>query len=402
MFRTALLGSFLVSSACAENIGGAEGANECMKGVACGVLTGGMNGFKNFAADFACGQAMDLAGVDFLHSVPGWRAEDRNKGIKVGGDIGDEADLALWKPYLDCTNKKQKQFPNLEFAELLAQCGFKQNDFKRWYQKFLVWTHQNAASLQGGAINAVCGMIAGHLTKQLEKNLEMSLGEAAIQLTGKMVAASEKGLARVWEKMGLEAMAAGARASAELMERQMSKVAFEALESAGARVAVRVAEGGIARAATSGIWGVLERIGFSLLDDVPQNQTALQEELEASKEANAQESIFANSTLNAFLAKALGFCAVGCVGLLTLRACSKIGRKPSEGPADVESLPPVYGEGFHFGQQEPVRAGGAHPQMPVRAGGAQLHGPAHGHLQPGPNSCAQGAYMPIHGPKGHR
>lgn len=399
MFRAALLGSFLVSSACAENIGGAEGVNECLKGLSCGILTGGMNGIKYAAADFACAQAMDLAGVDYLHSVPGWRAEDRNKGLKIGGDIADEANLALWKPFIPCIDEKQQRFPSMGFAKALAQCGFKQNTFDLWYQRFLVWNHQNAASLQGGAINAGCGMIGGRLRKHF--------GQGVIDLTGRLVAATQKGLAEVWESMGLRAMAAGARASAELMEKQLSKVALKALEAAGAKVAVRATEGGMIRAGESGIiragekgiWGLLERIGFSLLDEVPENQTVLQEELEASNEVSAQESTSANSTLNAFLAKALGFCAVGCVGMLTLFACSKIGRKPS---ADVESLPPVYGEGFHFGQQEPVHAGGAHLQMPVRAGGAQLHGPAHGHLQPGPNSCAQGAYMPIHGATGHR
>jgi len=367
----------LVISACAENLGFAEGVNECLKGLSCGILTGGMNGLKEFGADFACGAAMDAVGVDFLHSVPGASAEDRRKGLKAGGDIGEEAHLALWKPYLPCTNEKMNKYPHVKFTDALVQCGFKQNDFDLWYQKFLAWTKQNTAFLQGGAVNAGCGIAGGQLRKRF--------GAKVISFTGKLVARSEIAIAKVWESMGLRAAAATARESAQLLEKRFAGAALDALESAGMKVGIRTGE--------EGVMSVLERIGIrlgvSLLDEIPQNQTLLQEELEAAKEASAQESISANSTFNSILAKALGFGAVGCVGLLTLVACSKLGRKHVGVPADVEGLPHVHGEGFHFDQQ-----------MPVHAGGAPLHRPAPGQIQPGPRSCAQGPYMPVHGPQG--
>jgi len=240
-----------------------------------------------------------------------------------------------------------------------------------------------------------------------------ALGKAVYDMTGELVAGTEKALAQVWEEMGFSAMATAARQTANLMKNGLKSGVYDSILEAGGKTlgkaGVEAAETGAEKglmktgvdAAEAGVEKSLLKVIFSMFDEVPANQTILQEELEAAREASAQDSFLANSMFNSVLAKALGFCAVGGVGMLTLLACSKLGRNHARVPADVENFPPVHGEDFHFDQQMPLHAGGAQLHR-FGAGAAQLHGPAHGQMQPGTRMCAPGAYIPVHGGQGQR
>lgn len=299
--------------------------------------------------------------------------------------MGDQKKLALYQPYYECANKKREKYRHLSQHEALQQCGATLNDFDDWQERFLAWKeeYKNTAAVLEGALGGLCGLAGGKLRQKLWEKF----GEQVIAFTGNLVAKSEAAMAEVWEKIGMRSLAAGARASAKVLERKVAGEALEALVSKGMLRAGMLA-------GEKGLMGVLERVGLKslfsiLLDEVPQNQTQLQAQIEAANEASAQESVSAK--FNSLLFKTLGFGAVTCVGLSVAAVCSRIGRKHVGAPADVEGLPQVHGEGFHLGQQ-----------MPVHAGGAQLHGPAHGQIQPGPYSCVQGAYMPVHCPQGQR
>jgi len=381
MLRTAMFASLAVSACAANVIAGV--IDDCLKGFTCGILTGHMSTGKQFGADVFCGAAMDIVGVDYFHSIPGWRAEDRDKAVKAGGVLGDQKQLALYERYWPCANKKKKDYPDLSIHEALAQCGAKLRDFDDWQQRFLAWKEENSKTdfVLEGLWSGACGLGGGDVRRRF--------GKTVVAFVGNLVAKSESKMAEVWEKIGMRSLAAAARTSAKIFER---KVAGEALEALAKRGIIKAG----AFAADEGLLTLVKKIGFkaliSGLDEVPQNQTQLQAQIEEANEASAQESVSANSTFNSLLFKTLGFGAVTAVGLLAMTVCGKIGRGHVGAPADVEGLPQVHGEGFHLGQQMPMHAGGAQ----------QLHGSAHGHIQPGPYSCVQGAYMPVHCLQGQR
>jgi len=286
----AVVGIMLVNCIGADHIGGLDAVNECVKGAACGGLTGyTVKGLKSqMVADAACGALMDAAGVDFAQS---FRSPEDKKEFQRGMDAGSsQTQMALYKPYMPCVTQKIQEkseagedisaLGTAEFQEMLISCGYKPKEEPKGGWNFF---GMDAASFEGGGINALCGGGVGLLTSTIAKRQEAELVKRMEQLVkeaGKATErravkaaekAAEKKAARVAEKRAANILKAAQRRAAKVAEKRAAQVA----EKTAARLAEKAAAKATAKAAERAAEKSALKLGLNIfLAELPPHNNA--------------------------------------------------------------------------------------------------------------------------------
>jgi len=244
-----------------------------------------VKGWKSqLVADAACGALMDAAGVDFAQS---FRSPEDKKEFQRGMDAGSShTQMALYKPYMPCVTQKIQEkseagedvsaLGTAEFQEMLISCGYKPKEEPKGGWNFF---GLDAASFEGGGINALCGGGVGLLTSTIAKRQEANLVKRMEQLAkeaGKAtekraVKAAEKKAARVAEKRAAKMLKAAQRRAAKAAEKRAAQVA----EKTAARLAEKAAAKAAAKAAERQAAKSALKLGLNIfLDELPPHNNA--------------------------------------------------------------------------------------------------------------------------------
>lgn len=403
MLRVAVVVAALVICAVdADDIDWQDGINECTKGAACGALTGYtvQHWGKQMLADSVCSALMDSAGIDFAKNLRSAKDEmEREKGMTAGSQTSP---MAQYKPYMPCIQQKFQKMIDLGkdvnhgsvFQETLISCGYKPKDEAKGGWK--LFGHDiDRAGLEGGAVNAICGGGAGLVMKRIVAANEKLMAENMAAITNKAAAQATKLAEKRAEMIAAEASERAAtraatraaeKAAAEAAETAASKAATQAAEKAASKAAAQAAE----KAAGKGSWGLMTKLGFSMLTEYPAqsniteplsdaSRTAVQLADQAAaaqlaKEAAARQAAetaaakVQEAQQKSLISKAVGFGAVMSLGILCW-AASKFGtncafrRSEPYLPVDGQgqqwpSNDVAHGQQWHIpGKGHPLQAG---------------------------------------------
>jgi len=142
----------LVSCTCVASADFSSDATECMKGFACGALSGyavktdtWKGSAKNAAVASACGVSLDV-----IQAYPGWQ-----HAMEEGAKASQSQGLALGGPFWPCVTRTREDDDSISFQSALIGCGYNKATLQEWMNNVL----SKEGSWDELAFNVGCGHV---------------------------------------------------------------------------------------------------------------------------------------------------------------------------------------------------------------------------------------------------